>query len=165
MSLICDRLPWWLRGKEPTCQCRRCGFNPWVREISWRRKWQPTLVSLPGRSHGQRSLAACSPWGCKELNRFSNWAHTYVKSKKNYTSDLSHKTEIDSRRQETNLLLPNWKGREINQELGLTCTVYKIDSQQVIDTYIYIYIYIYTYIYTHIKAGSLSCTPETNTTL
>ena len=28
---------------------------------------QPTPVSLPGEVHGQRSLAACSPWGCKEL--------------------------------------------------------------------------------------------------
>ena len=32
----------------------------------WRRKWQPTLVFLPGRSHGWRSLAGYSPWGCKE---------------------------------------------------------------------------------------------------
>ena len=29
----------------------------WVRKIPWRRKWQPTLVFLPGKSHGQRSLA------------------------------------------------------------------------------------------------------------
>ena len=33
----------------------------------WRRKWQPTPVFLPGKSHGQRSLAAYSLWGCKEL--------------------------------------------------------------------------------------------------
>ena len=32
-----------------------------------RRTWQPTLVFLPGESHGQRSLAGYSPWGCKEL--------------------------------------------------------------------------------------------------
>ena len=32
----------------------------------WRRKWQPTPVSLPGKSHGQRSLVGCSPWGRKE---------------------------------------------------------------------------------------------------
>ena len=25
--------PWWLCGKEPTCQCRRCGFNPWVGKV------------------------------------------------------------------------------------------------------------------------------------
>ena len=27
-------------------------------KISWRRKWQPTLVFLPGKSHGQRSMAS-----------------------------------------------------------------------------------------------------------
>ena len=43
-------------GKKPTCQCRRCGLNPWVGKIPWRRKWQPTLVFLPEKSHGQRSL-------------------------------------------------------------------------------------------------------------
>ena len=37
--------------------CRRHGFNPRVRKIPWRRKWQPTPVFLPGKSHGQRSLA------------------------------------------------------------------------------------------------------------
>ena len=26
-------LPWWLSGKESTCQCRRHGFNPWSRKI------------------------------------------------------------------------------------------------------------------------------------
>ena len=54
---IMDGLPWWFSGKESTCQFRRCEFNPWVRMIPWRRKWQPTPVFLPGRSHGQRSLA------------------------------------------------------------------------------------------------------------
>ena len=32
----------------------------------WRRKWQPTLVSLSGKFHVQRSLAGYSPWGHKE---------------------------------------------------------------------------------------------------
>ena len=34
--------------------------------MTWRRKWQPTLVFLPGESHGGRSLVGYSPWGCKE---------------------------------------------------------------------------------------------------
>ena len=34
--------------KEPTCQCRRCSFDPWVAKSPWRREWQPTPVSLPG---------------------------------------------------------------------------------------------------------------------
>ena len=33
---------------------------------NWRGKWQPTPVFLPGKFHGQRSLAGYSPWGCKE---------------------------------------------------------------------------------------------------
>ena len=31
-------------------------FNPWVRKIPWKRKWQPIPVSLPRKSHGQRNL-------------------------------------------------------------------------------------------------------------
>ena len=53
-------------GKEPTCQCRRCRFSPWVGKIPWRRKWQPTPMFLPGEFHGQRSLVGYSPWGHKE---------------------------------------------------------------------------------------------------
>ena len=41
-------------------------FDPWVGKIPWRRKWQPTPVLLPGKSHGQRSLVGYSPWGRKE---------------------------------------------------------------------------------------------------
>ena len=45
-----------------------CGFNPWVRKISWRRKWQPTRVFLPGKFHGQRSLAGYSLWHHKKMD-------------------------------------------------------------------------------------------------
>jgi len=38
-------------------QCRRPRFNPWVGKIPWRRKWHPTPVLLPGKSHGLRSLS------------------------------------------------------------------------------------------------------------
>ena len=54
-------LPWWLSGKESVCQCKRHGFDPGIGKIPWRRKWQPTLVFLPGKSHGQRSLAGYNP--------------------------------------------------------------------------------------------------------
>ena len=56
-------LPWWLSSKESACQGRRRRFDPWVRKIPWRRKWLPTLVFLPGKSYGQRSLAGYSLWG------------------------------------------------------------------------------------------------------
>ena len=35
-------------------------------EDPWRRKWQPTPVFLPGKSHGPRSLVGYHPWGGKE---------------------------------------------------------------------------------------------------
>ena len=31
-------------------------INPWIRKIPWGRELLPTLVFLPGESHGQRSL-------------------------------------------------------------------------------------------------------------
>ena len=57
--------------KELTCQCRRykrCGFNPWVRKIPWKRAWQPTPVFLLENTHGQRSQVGYSPKGRKELD-------------------------------------------------------------------------------------------------
>ena len=65
-----DMLPRWRSGKESTCQCRRHGFEPWVRQILWRRKWQPTLVFLPG----QKSLEGYSPWDCKDLDMAEQWS-------------------------------------------------------------------------------------------
>ena len=63
---------WWLNSKESTCQCRRHQFDPWIGKIPWRKKWQPTPVFLPGKSHGQRSLVGYSPWGCKRVGL--DWA-------------------------------------------------------------------------------------------
>ena len=68
-------LPWWLSGKESTCLWRRYkrhSLDPWVWKIPWRRKWQPTPVLLPGKSHGERSMAGYSPWGRKKLSNFTS---------------------------------------------------------------------------------------------
>ena len=73
-------------GKEPTCQYRRqkrTGFDPWVRKIPWRRKWQlalPFMVFLSGESHGQRSLEGYGPWGHKESDTTDATSHvrTYL---------------------------------------------------------------------------------------
>ena len=56
-------------GKESSCQCtrdKRCGLDPWVGKIPCSRKWQTSLIFLPGKSHGQRRLAGYSPWDLKE---------------------------------------------------------------------------------------------------
>ena len=71
-------LPWWLGSKQSTCQSRRPGFDPWVRKIPWKRKWQPTPVFLPGKSHGQRSLVDYSPRGLKELDMTERLTHTHA---------------------------------------------------------------------------------------
>ena len=39
-----------------------------------RRQCQPTPVLLPGKSHGQRSLVGCSPWGLEESD-MAEWLH------------------------------------------------------------------------------------------
>ena len=65
--------------KSPLANCRRCKrhrFNLWVRKTPWRRKWQPTPVVLPGKSHGWMSLAGYNPWGCKESDMTEN-PHTH----------------------------------------------------------------------------------------
>ena len=51
-------------------------MHPWVGKIPWRREWIPTPVFLPGESHGQRSLAGFSPWGCRESD-MTEW-HTHT---------------------------------------------------------------------------------------
>ena len=61
-SIMDKWLPWWLREVRHLPTMQETGFNPWVRKISWRRKWQPTPVFLPGKSHGQRHLVGYSPW-------------------------------------------------------------------------------------------------------
>ena len=55
---------------------KRHRFDPWVWKIPWRRAQQPTLVFLPGESHGQRSLAGCCPQGHTELKRLGMHARS-----------------------------------------------------------------------------------------
>ena len=43
-------------------------FNDMLSIKTQRRQWHPTPVLLPGKSHGQRNLVGCSPWGRKELD-------------------------------------------------------------------------------------------------
>ena len=47
----------------------------------WSRKWQPTSVFLPGESHGRKSLAGYSPWGCKESDMTEQLTQPYLDSK------------------------------------------------------------------------------------
>ena len=86
-------------GKESICKAGEL-FDPWVEKIPWRRKWQPTPVSLPGESHRQRSLVVQSlshvqlfatPWTsacqasllhevCSNSCSLSQWCHPIISS-------------------------------------------------------------------------------------
>ena len=57
-----------VRNIREACQCRRCGFDSWFGKIPLERSWLPTLVFLPGESHGLRSLVGYSPQDHKELD-------------------------------------------------------------------------------------------------
>ena len=54
--------------------------NPGSGRFPWRRACQPSPVFLPGESHGQRSLAGYSPWGCKELDMTEQLIHTHIQN-------------------------------------------------------------------------------------
>ena len=82
----CKGLPRYCCGKELACQSRRCktlGFSPWVKEIPWRRAWQPTPVLLPGESHGRRGLVGYNLWGRKESQTWLKRLSMHAKSVRN----------------------------------------------------------------------------------
>ena len=68
-STLAWKIPWTKEpGRLQSMGLLRVGHN-WVTSLSfftfmhWRRQWHPTPKLLPGKSHGQRSLEGCSPWG------------------------------------------------------------------------------------------------------
>ena len=90
-------LPRWYSSKESACQFRRhkrCSVDPWVRKILWNRKWQSALVFMPGKFHGQRSLAGYSPLGHKELDIIEYaHIHTYLKKLKKKILERKYKVQ------------------------------------------------------------------------
>ena len=63
------------------CQCRRCkryGFDPWVRKMPWRKKWQPALVFLPGKFHGQREPGGLQSLGSQRVRHDWVTEHTLL---------------------------------------------------------------------------------------
>ena len=55
-------------------------FFTWVGKIPWRREWQPTLLFLPGESHGWRSPVGCSPRGRKESDITERLTHQVLEN-------------------------------------------------------------------------------------
>ena len=69
-------LPGGSDDKGSPCNAGDTGFEPWVRKIPWRREWLPTLVFMPGESHGHQSIEGYWPWGPKESYVTKQLTHT-----------------------------------------------------------------------------------------
>ena len=63
--------------REYICKYRHIFIHHCL-HITWRRRWQPTPAILPGESHGQRSLAGYSPWGCQEPGMTEHLSLTHL---------------------------------------------------------------------------------------
>ena len=115
------------------------GFVTYISKL-WSKKWQPTPVFLPGKSHGQRSLAGYSPWGRKELDTTEqlstcqSWHWTQIQLVQRFihfpqhrTGSMLHKSpglctgiEPVARLNKTEPLLKVWQFHRLNkQDLGL----------------------------------------------
>ena len=82
LTTLVPSFPGGAGSKEYACQSRRCKrpeFDP-QEDFPWRTKWQPTLVFLPGESHGQRSLVGFSPWGHRVGHYWSDLSQSILVS-------------------------------------------------------------------------------------
>ena len=72
LKILQPRLQQYVNRELPGVQAdfrKGRGTRDQIAKICWiirRRQWHSTPVLLPGKSHGQRRLVGCSPWGCKE---------------------------------------------------------------------------------------------------
>ena len=96
-------LPQGLSSKESTCNAGEVGLIPGSGRFPWRRKWLPTPVLLPGKSHGQRTLVGYSHGPAKSPTRLSNWACIFWKVKKVY---------LDRKMMAKSMCFPAW-GNEL----------------------------------------------------
>ena len=91
-ELVVDRETW--RAAVHGVIKSRIWLSDWTELtlLSWRRKWQPKSVFLPGESHVQRSLAGYSPWDWRESGRtvwLHDGVHTHTPSSVFYSSNFS----------------------------------------------------------------------------
>ena len=110
-------------------------WHDWAASLSlftfmhWRRKWQPTPVFLPGKSHGQRSLEDYSPCSCKRVGR-DLIINVHKRQLYTWTSpDGQHQNQID-------YILCSWRWRSsiqsANTRPGTDCGS---DHQLLIDKF------------------------------
>ena len=122
----------------------RHGFDPWVRNIPWNRKWQPTLVFLPGKFHGQRNLAGYSPWIVKSRTQLSMCTHVPMHTG-NFTCYLLHlfyiKTSfvpgllIDNNSSRNKNIAPTFQVIEVNRFMHIFLCFFHISLSKMATPY------------------------------
>ena len=86
-------------------QCSTCRFSHWVGKIPWSRKWHITPILLPGKSHGQRSLASYGPWNhigldmTEHTTELKYYTTKYLIFKKKHTHNRETKKHKTNRKQ------------------------------------------------------------------
>ena len=67
-------------GKNPPAiqEAQKMWVRSWARKIPWRRKWQSTQVFLPGKFHGQRSLAGLQSMGSQKVRHDRRYLHFHI---------------------------------------------------------------------------------------
>ena len=86
-------------------------YRDLVGKIPWNRKWQPTPVLLPGKFHGQRSLAGDSAWGLKESDTMEHTIPMGLVAPWHVgTSQIRHQTWVFHTGR---LILYHWATREV----------------------------------------------------
>ena len=102
--------PGWLQsmGSQRVGHNERLHFTLHFRDIYWRRKWQPTPVFLPGKSHEWRSLVGYSPWGRRVGHHWATSLSLYFHFSVCW-----------------NMLLDNVFLKEDSENVGLKCSIQK----------------------------------------
>ena len=98
ISVVEKGFPGGARGKESSSQRLRHGFDPWVRKIPWRRRWQPTPVFLPGKSHGSWSRVGYRPRGRKELDTTERLHFHFIQIYRAHTSLLAMRSYLEGKK-------------------------------------------------------------------
>ena len=96
----------------PKQEMQETWVDPWVWKTPWRRKWQLTPISVPGKFHGQRSLVGYIPEGHKEWNttecvhvRACARAHTHIHT---HISWKSSRLELRKEKKKTFKYINEW---------------------------------------------------------
>ena len=99
-------LPRWYGGKESTCQCRRCrtcGFDTWVRKITWRRNGNPLQYSCLENPMNRGAWKTTVHGISKSWTWLSNWAPMCIRGRGPWTRLVLARWKV-----EVSLLICEW---------------------------------------------------------